>query len=60
MTNVFNVFICDKHNRQKIEDYNLPVNIEVHHWEIKCVVYFVDLIYKYMIWKCIQFCDLTH
>lgn len=33
MTNVFNVFICNKHNRQKIEDYNLPVNIEVHVWE---------------------------
>lgn len=39
MTNVFIVFICDKHNRQMIEDYDLPVNVKVHH----CVVYFVDL-----------------
>lgn len=39
MTDVFIVFICDQHNRQKIEDYDLPVNVKVHH----CVVYFVDL-----------------
>lgn len=32
MMNVFiHIFICDKHNRQMIEDYDLPVNVKVHH-----------------------------
>lgn len=35
MMNVFiHIFICDKHNRQMIEDYDLPFNVKVHHKEI--------------------------